>query len=575
MSSALSALPPGAHVAVVGLGASGLAAAELLLARGASVLLNDRSPEDRLTPEVRALLAREGVTSLFGSHVGLPVDALDLVVISPGVPSFPALAAFEARGRVVGELELAWEALAHLPTAAIGGTNGKSTTTELVGAMLAAAKKRVFVGGNLGTPLSTIVPRAASDDKRPVDALVLEVSSFQSERMRTFRPNVAALLNITADHLDRYPSFAAYAAAKGRMFAEMTEDDVAVVPFGDAACLREAQRGDARIVTFGGDGDLAVTPSAIVDKLRGITYDRATLRLQGGHNANNVAAAIAVASSMGASPAAIREVLESFAGLPHRMTLVGTVAGVRYYDDSKGTNVGAAVTALSNLLEPKAVLIAGGRDKRGGYTELAAALARKGRAVVALGEAAASIVLATKDIVPAHRVTSMEEAVTKAKELAEPGDAVLLSPACSSYDMFRDYKHRGEVFTAAVQAYPQDAVQARPTVAQPLPDPSGTSGGVAAGATAPSPNASAPKVTSAKAKPKAEPTPKAGTKPKAEPKPKAETKPKAAPKPKAETKPKAATKPKATESIGADRPTPATKAKAKPVAKENPKANKP
>lgn len=456
--SALSALSPGARVAVIGLGASGVAAAELLLARGAHVLLNDLRPEDRLGPEVSSLLTRENVTGSFGSHAGLPFDELDLVVISPGVPAFPALTAFEAKGRVVGELELAWEALAHVPTAAIGGTNGKSTTTELVGAMLAASKKRVFLGGNLGTPLATIVPREAADAARPVDVIVLEVSSFQSERMTSFRPNVAVLLNITADHLDRYPSFSAYAAAKGRMFAEMTEDDVAIVPAGDAACLREAERGEARIVTFGADGDLAVTPDAIVDKLRGITYSRADLKLQGGHNAANVAAAIAAASALGAQPDAIREVLATFEGLPHRMALAGVVAGVRYYDDSKGTNVGAAVTALTSLREEKAVLIAGGRDKRGGYEALAHALAQKGRAVVALGEAAAAIVAATTSAnVPAYRVATMEEAVAKAKELAEPGDAVLLSPACSSYDMFRDYKHRGDVFTAAVQALPQDA----------------------------------------------------------------------------------------------------------------------
>ena len=452
LEAASEAPAPGRLVVVVGLGASGVAAAELLLARGAAVLLTDRAQEDRLSPEARALLGRPGVTGLFGSHVGLPWALADLVVVSPGVPGFPALSTYAETGRVIGELELAWEALADIPTAAIGGTNGKSTTTELVGAMLRDEGKRAFVGGNLGTPLSTIVPRDAQDTTSPADVLVLEVSSFQSERMSTFRPRVAALLNITADHLDRYPTFSAYAAAKGRMFAAMTEDDVAVVPYGDVPCQREAERGEARIVTFGTDGDLVVQRDAFVDKLRGVTYSRRDFRLQGGHNATNAAAAIAVASTLGAGPEAIRTALDGFAGLPHRMALVAVVDGVRFYDDSKGTNVGASVTALESLQEPKAVLIAGGRDKRGGYTDLVNALSKKGRAVVAIGEAAGLIVAAARDVVPAHRAATMEAAVQKAKELAEPGDAVLLSPACSSYDMFRDYKHRGETFAAAVLA---------------------------------------------------------------------------------------------------------------------------
>jgi UDP-N-acetylmuramoylalanine--D-glutamate ligase len=454
MTPSLSRVPAGGLVAVIGLGASGVAAAELLLARGFAVLLNDRAPEDRLSDEARALLAHPRVTAVFGTHVGLPFPRLALVVVSPGVPSFPALQNYEDHGgQIIGELELAWEALAGVPTAAIGGTNGKSTTTELVAAMLLAAKKRTFVCGNLGTPLATIAPRTAEEKSAdvPFDAVVLEVSSFQAERMKTFQPKVGALLNITADHLDRYPGFAAYAAAKGRMFAAMTEDDIAIVPAGDSACLREAERGEAHIVTFGGDGDLAVTPDAFVDKLRGHRYLRSEFQLSGGHNANNAAAAIAIASSMGADPEAIRTALREFKGLPHRMVLVETVNGVRYYDDSKGTNVGAAVTALLNLEEPRAVLIAGGRDKRGGYADLVNALAEKGRAVVAIGEAAGAIVAAAKDVVPAFRVATMEEAVQKAQSLAQDGDAVLLSPACSSYDMFRDYKHRGEVFAAAVQ----------------------------------------------------------------------------------------------------------------------------
>jgi UDP-N-acetylmuramoylalanine--D-glutamate ligase len=502
MTPTLSRVPSDGLVAVIGLGASGVAAAELLLARGFAVLLNDRAPEDRLSDEARALLAHPRVTAVFGTHVGLPFPRLALVVVSPGVPSFPALQNYEDHGgKVIGELELAWETVAKVPTAAIGGTNGKSTTTELVAAMLLAAKKRTFVGGNLGTPLATIAPRTAEQSSQtvPFDAVVLEVSSFQSERMQSFQPKVAALLNITADHLDRYPGFAAYAAAKGRMFAAMTEDDIAVVPAGDSACLREAERGEAHIVTFGGDGDLAVTPEAFVDKLRGHRYLRSEFRLSGGHNANNAAAAIAIASSMGADPEAIRTALREFEGLPHRMVLVETVAGVRYYDDSKGTNVGAAVTALLNLEEPKAVLIAGGRDKRGGYTDLVQALAEKGRAVVAIGEAAGAIVTAAKDVVPAFRVATMEEAVQKAQSLAQDGDAVLLSPACSSYDMFRDYKHRGEVFAEAVRAL-EGSRAARAVTPTAAPAPAKTKAEVAPATTKAAAKSATPTTKKAAAK---------------------------------------------------------------------------
>lgn len=444
----------GKLVVVVGLGESGVAAARSCLLRGAHVLGTDIKNEEDLSPEARALLEHDEMEAVVGGHAGIKWEEADCIVVSPGVPQLAGVVAAEQRGvPVLSEIELATRLLPAIPVVAIGGTNGKSTTTTLVGAMLEAAGKRVFVGGNLGTPLAALTADTLAPPE--VDALVLEISSFQAEKLHTFRPHAATILNITPDHMDRYPTIEAYAAAKGNMVANMEEDDTVVVPHGDSLCLREARRSDARIATFGAQGDFVIEDDAIVDRLREERYLRSAIKLRGHHNAKNAAAAIALAAAMGARPDAIRTALATFAGLPHRTALVRELDGVAYYDDSKGTNVGAAVTALRGLTEERAVLIAGGRDKKGGYDELAAALREKGRAVVVIGEAALAITQAVERVVPVAVAKTMEEAVEKARAFARPGDAVLLSPACSSYDMFRDYKERGDVFAAAVNALPE------------------------------------------------------------------------------------------------------------------------
>jgi UDP-N-acetylmuramoylalanine--D-glutamate ligase len=436
----------GKRIVVVGLGASGVAAARLCLRRGGRVVANDGKALGGWSREARAL-AEMGAELVAGGHAGAKMDEADLVVVSPGVPPLPEVRAAEARGVPIwGEVELAVRSMAHpAPVVAIGGTNGKSTTTSLVGALLAAHGMKAFVGGNLGEPL------ADHADER-FDAVVLEVSSFQMERVDRFRPRVAALLNVSDDHLDRYATFDDYVRAKGNAFLRQTEEDWAVVPFGDARCMREAKRGRARIVTFGAGGAVDVMPEAVVDRRTEERFARVEMALAGGHNALNVAAAIACVRPFGAGAATIRDALKSFRGLPHRTALVAEVRGVRFYDDSKGTNVGAAVTALEGLVEPRAVLIAGGRDKGGTYTPLAEVLARKGRAAVLIGEAADAIALALGDRVPVQRADTMEAAVRAGAALAHAGDAVLLSPACSSFDMFRDYKERGDAFAAAVHA---------------------------------------------------------------------------------------------------------------------------
>jgi UDP-N-acetylmuramoylalanine--D-glutamate ligase len=392
-------------------------------------------------------LADEGITLALGGHEEAHLSSADLVVVSPGVPSFAELDQAERSGvPVISEVELAVSALLHpAPVVAVGGTNGKSTTTCLVGAMLERQGLATFTGGNLGEPL------ANHADER-FDAIVLEVSSFQLERVKTFQPKVAILLNITDDHLDRYPTFDAYADAKGNAFCRQVASDVAVIPAFDEACERQARRGSACIVSFGPRGTVNVEDDAIVDTRTGDRFLRKDIALRGGHNALNAAAAIAAAGELGVLSSVIRDVLATFRGLPHRMAHVADVAGVHFYDDSKGTNVGASVTALFGLAEARAVLIAGGRDKGGSYEPLADALRAKGRAAVLIGEAARSIAAAIGDAVPTLHASSMREAVRMSATLAREGDAVLLSPACSSFDMFRDYKHRGDAFVSEVHA---------------------------------------------------------------------------------------------------------------------------
>jgi UDP-N-acetylmuramoylalanine--D-glutamate ligase len=435
----------GKRVVVVGLGASGVAAARLCLRRGATVVANDSKPRDLLSTEALAL-ERLGATVAAGGHAGAGIDTADIVVVSPGVPPLSEIAAAEARGVAVwGEVELAVRSMTHpAPIIAVGGTNGKSTTTALVGAFLAAQGLRAFVGGNLGEPL------ADHADER-FAAVVLEVSSFQMERVDRFHPFVSALLNVTEDHLDRYRGLEDYARAKGNAFVRQIETDWAVVPREDAVCIRQAMRGRARIMTFGPGGVVDVTGDAVVDRRTGERFPTAEMALTGGHNAINVAAAIACVRPFGVGHDAIARVCREFRGLPHRTAFVAELRGVRFYDDSKGTNVGATVTALEGLRESKAVLIAGGRDKGGSYTPLVEALGRRGRAAVLIGEAAERIERAIGDRLPVRRATSMAEAVDIGAFLALPGDAVLLSPACSSFDMFRDYKHRGDEFVLAVR----------------------------------------------------------------------------------------------------------------------------
>jgi UDP-N-acetylmuramoylalanine--D-glutamate ligase len=443
----------GKRVLVVGLGRSGVAAARLCASRGAEVTVNDAKPAAALASQLDLL--PETIRRELGGHPDGVFENQHLIVVSPGVPPLPAIAAAAARGvPVTGEIELAsW--FIESTMVAITGTNGKSTTTTLCGAILGANGRPTFVGGNLGTPLAEAVGTPAGQEG---GTCVVEVSSFQLETVETFRPQVAVLLNITPDHLDRYPDLDGYIAAKQRVFAAQTTSDFAVINIDDPNVEAAARSIHSRCILVSTHQALGVggwvDGDSLCVRLPGgpIEYYPAQLPgLVGRHNQENALAALIAARLCGALPAEARYALVSFRPLPHRMELVGDFDDIEFYDDSKGTNVGAVVAALDGFPR-KVVLIAGGKDKGGSYAPLAEVLKKQGRAAVLIGEAASAMQAALRGILPVEIAADMEEAVNLAAGMAERGDAVVLSPACSSFDMYRDYAHRAEVFRAAVAA---------------------------------------------------------------------------------------------------------------------------
>ena len=442
----------GQRVLVVGLGKTGMAVVRLLRERGARVIANDARGADALAAEADALGAA-GVELALGGHEAELFTKVDRIVVSPGVPPLPALDAAAAAGvPIASEVEVAsWFIDATL--IGVTGTNGKSTVTTLVGEMCKLSGRPTFVGGNLGTPLVDAVgtPAAARGGYA-----VVELSSFQLERVEHLHVHAAALLNITEDHLDRYPSFAAYAAAKANIFRGQREDDAAVVRDGDAVCTKLARQGRARVRFFGGDGgETHIAGDRLMDVRSGLALPVAEIPLTGAYNLDNACAAALLARLVGVAPEHVATALRAFRGLPHRMAHVRDLDGVAYYDDSKATNVGATVAALDGLAQRngRVVLIAGGRDKGGDYAPLVERMARIGRATVLIGEAAGKIraALETCDLA-LDAAGSMEDAVARARTHAKPGDVVLLAPACASYDMFTSYAERGDVFQRAVRA---------------------------------------------------------------------------------------------------------------------------
>ena len=431
----------GQNVTVVGAARSGIAAAMLLADRGARVTLSDARPG--LEEAMNAMLGRAGVGLEIGGHRMETFTSADLVVLSPGVPlDLPGIAAARAaRVPIIGEIELASRWVTGR-IVAITGTKGKSTTTTLTGRMFDAGGLKAIVGGNIGTPLSSQVAVST-----PETFHIVEVSSFQLETIETFHPWIAVLLNLSSDHLDRHGSMEAYAAAKGRIFENQTEDDFAVVNADDPQTLALARASRARKVLFS-------TGTPIVPL--------SSIRLLGRHLFSDVMAAATVAQIAGVSHDAMVRAVESFNGLEHALEPVAVIDGVRFVNDSKATNVEAAQRAIESF-EGGLVVIMGGRFKSGDFSLLQEPLRVRGASVVAIGEATPLIRQALEGIVPLEAAETLEAAVRKSFALAKSRgrigqsegstraeSVVLLAPACASFDMFRDYAERGQVFKKEV-----------------------------------------------------------------------------------------------------------------------------
>ena len=448
---------------VVGAAASGTAAAALLLALGARVRVYDRRADVSLPPDAEPFLGAEAVPDAAFAD-------LDLLVLSPGVPPAPFRAAqrrLAPRAAVHGEMSLSLAAAAdrwgRLPTVLITGTNGKSTVTALTGALLAAAGRRPFIGGNLGVPLAAALLAALTADAAAPDSLVLECSSFQLETLGAHPTDVAMILNLTPDHLDRYATLEDYAQAKASVLAGLTPDGLALFDAGDPWTPRfAAQVPRGRTILVDGPGPGGHVPEDSLAFIRGPgpghtlelpggeTYPRAALRLAGRHNSKNALFALLAARKLGAAPDACLAGLRGFEGLPHRMVHVRELGGVAYYDDSKATNVASVLASLDGFDRP-VVLIAGGRAKGDDLAPLRALLARGGRGLVAIGESSEQFFAVGDGVVPTTRASTMADAVAAARALAREGDAVVLSPACASYDWFKNYGERGDVFAACVR----------------------------------------------------------------------------------------------------------------------------
>jgi UDP-N-acetylmuramoylalanine--D-glutamate ligase len=438
----------GKRVVVVGAARSGVAAAELLVRRGASVTLTDT--RDQIDEDAR--LRDAGVQLELGGHRPQTLLGADLIVLSPGVPpAQPAIAAARAAGvPVMGELELASRWLRGR-VVAITGTKGKSTTTTLTGRMLAAGGHHVLVGGNIGDALSSQV-----DDSTEETIHVVEASSFQLEGSDTFHPWIAVLLNFSPDHLDRHADIAEYAAAKARVFANQTPQDWAVLNADDESSHVLAQDARSRRLLFAIEHELAegvvVAGDAIVRRSGGgeqVLVPLSAVKLLGRHLLADVVAAAAVASLAGVDPEAMTRAVQGFTGLEHALEPVGELGGVRFVNDSKATNIEAALRAIQSFGRGLVVIL-GGRFKGGNFADLRDALRERSASVVAIGESAPLIHEALATSVPVHDAADMVAAVRTAFAIAKPGDTVVLAPACASFDMFRDYAERGRVFKREV-----------------------------------------------------------------------------------------------------------------------------
>ncbi len=444
----------GKRVLVVGMARSGRAAAALLCRHGARVTVCDRRSAEELA-EAAAELTAQGAEVLTGGEHPEAFAAAELIVISPGVPSgLPEL--LEARARSVpvwSELELGAR-FCRGRIAAVTGTNGKTTTVSLLAQMVRDAGAGRTLAGNMGLAFCAVAEEVA-----PEEIVVLEVSSFQLEAIEAFRPEAAAVLNITPDHLDRYPNLQAYVEAKAAIMRHQTPRDVLVLNAEDKYTPLLATQAPGRVLTFSIQHPPEVEGTWVEHgriryRLFGLGQGEVLpadeLLIPGPHNLENALAATALGLALGLPVASLAQSLRTFPGVPHRLEPVAVVAGVRYVNDSKGTNVDAVVKALQSYAGSPIILILGGRDKHGDFTVLRDLLRERVRSVVVMGEAAEVIAGQVRDAVPLRREATLERAVRSAAREARSGDVVLLSPGCASFDQFRDFEHRGEVFRTVV-----------------------------------------------------------------------------------------------------------------------------
>src|SRR5271166_4116001 len=450
------------RVLVVGLGKSGVASALFLKAKGARVTVSDAKPQDQLKAEIPVLLD-QGIAVETGGHGERTFGGQDLIVVSPGVPAdAPALVQARSLGEsVIGEIELAAQFFPG-PIVAITGSNGKTTTTTLAGEIVAASGLRTAVGGNIGTPAISLVEGATADT-----IAVLEVSSFQLETIQTFRPQIAVVLNITPDHLDRHRTFIAYTDAKARIFENQQPADFAVLNADDLTCVELAARTQAQVFWFSRTRE--VKQGAFVHDGHIFFRDHSgqqeimlvsEIRLKGAHNVENVLAAVCVGALLRCEPDRIRKAVHDFKAVEHRLEHAGTIRGVEYYNDSKATNVDATIKAIESF--PANIhLILGGKDKGSDYTVLNDLLRQRVKRVYTIGAAAAKIesqIVSPKgggaEVVHAE---TLENALRKASAAAQPGDVVLLAPACASFDQFKSYEHRGKMFKDIVRGLAGEA----------------------------------------------------------------------------------------------------------------------
>lgn len=445
----------GRKALVLGAGKSGIASARFLSERGATVALHDKKPVDEWSEAARTLTGSNNIGLIAGELPSWLLDQIDLVVISPGVPTntIPARYVDRKDGEVIGEVELAYRFMKGR-IVGITGSNGKTTTTTLIGELLKDSGIKTQVGGNIGTPLLTLAETSTGDGWT-----VVELSSFQLETIKDFRSNVALCLNVTPNHLDRYESFTDYAAAKHRIFMNQTDEDVAILNADNDITAGWGSGLKANVVTFSVQRELNeglfLRGRDLVCRANGkekVLTTRDDIFLRGLHNVENVLASLAAGLACGASPDSMRETVRTFKGVEHRIEFVDEINGVKFYNDSKATSVDATLKALEALSEDdgKTILILGGRGKKAPYVPLLPLIEASVRKVIAIGEDAENIVSQLDGHTDIEIADTFPAAVRRSFESAEQGDNVLLAPACASFDMFKSFEERGTIFKQEV-----------------------------------------------------------------------------------------------------------------------------